>query len=94
LRILTLEDFNGRKGRKYEIIAGNGSLPVVLEEVQPLPGSARQGGGFRLVFLGPHTPYVPQGVYPIRRGSEEPDAIFIVPIAQAENGVQYEAVFM
>lgn len=94
MRILTIDDFAGQKGRNYEITAGNGTLTVVLDEVQPLPGSQRQGGGFRLIFRGPLTPYCPQGVYPIRRGNVEPDPIFIVPIAQSEKGTQYEAVFM
>ena len=93
MRSLTFEDFAGRLGKAYEILVGGGRLPVVLEEAQQLPGSARQGGGFRLVFRGPYQPIVPQGVYPVQRGSETHE-IFVVPIAQKPNGVEYEAIFM
>ncbi len=93
MRVLTFDDFAGRLGKAYDILVGGGRLPVVLAEAQQLPGSPRQGGGFRLVFQGPHQPLIPQGVYPIQRGSET-HQIFMVPIAQLQSGVQYEAIFM
>jgi hypothetical protein len=93
MRILTYDDFAGQLGKAYEILVGGGRLPVVLDEAQQLPGSARQGGGFRLVFRGPIQPAILQGVYPIQRGSET-HQLFIVPIAQVQTGIQYEAIFM
>jgi hypothetical protein len=93
MRSLTFEDFAGRLGKAYEILVGGGRLPVVLEEAQQLPGSPREGGGFRLVFRGPYQPIVPQGIYPVQQGSEAHE-IFMVPIAQTAAGVQYEAIFM
>ena len=93
MRILTFDDFAGRLGKAYEIIVGGHRLPVMLDEAQALPGSARQGGGFRLVFLGPPQPVLPQGIYPIQRGAEA-DEIFIVPIGQTQAGIKYEAIFM
>ena len=93
MRILTFDDFAGRLGKTYEMLVGGGRLPVVLEEAQPLPGSPRQGGGFRLVFRGPFQPVIAQGIYPFQRASETHE-IFIVPIAQTQAGVQYEAIFM
>jgi len=94
MRILTLDDFAGRRGLTYEIVAGGGGrLPVVLDEVQTLPGGQREGGAFRLIFLGPHQPILPQGIYPIHRDTEVHE-IFIVPIGQVQTGTQYEAVFM
>ena len=93
MRILTFDDFAGRVGKAYEILVGGGRLPVVLDEAQPLPGSPRQGGGFRLVFRGPYQPIIPQGIYPVQRGSETHE-MFMVPIAQAQTGTQYEAIFM
>jgi uncharacterized protein DUF6916 len=93
MRILTFDDFAGRIGKAYDMLVGGGKLPVVLDEAQPLPGSPRQGGGFRLVFRGPFQPVIPQGIYPFQRGSETHE-IFVVPIAQAQTGTQYEAIFM
>jgi hypothetical protein len=93
MRLLTFADFAGRLGEAYDILVGGGRLPVVLDEAQPLPGSPREGGGFRLVFRGPLQPIVAQGTYPIQRGSETHE-IFIVPIAQVPAGTRYEAIFM
>jgi hypothetical protein len=90
---LTFDDFAGQLGKAYDILVGGGRLPVVLDEAQPLPGSQRQGGGFRLVFRGPIQPIIPQGVYPVQRGSVTHE-IFMVPIAQAQTGIKYEAIFM
>ena len=92
MRILTFADFAGKLGKTYEILAGGGSLPVTLAEAQDLPGSARQGGAFRLVFLGPFEPVLPQGIYAVRRGTET-HQIFIVPIGRTQAGTQYEAIF-
>jgi hypothetical protein len=92
MRILRHEDFTGEVGQTYQVLVGGGSLPLRLDEAQALPGSQRQGGGFRLVFRGPFQPQLPQGNYVFRhRGND--DQIFIVPIAADPRGVQYEAVF-
>ena len=93
MRTLTIEDFAGRLGKAYDVLVGGGRLPVVLDEAQPLPGGARQGGGFRLVFRGPLHPIIAQGIYPVQRGSATHE-IFLVPIAQAPTGIHYEAIFM
>jgi hypothetical protein len=91
--MLTFDDFAGHLGKAYDILVGGGRLRVVLDEAQPLPGSPRTGGGFRLVFRGPLQPIIPQGIYPVQRGSETHE-IFMVPIAQAPTGIHYEAIFM
>ena len=93
MRVLTFDDFAGQLGKAYDILIGGGRLKVVLDEAQPLPGSVRSGGGFRLVFRGPLQPVIPQGIYPVQRGSTTHE-IFMVPIAQVQTGIQYEAIFM
>ena len=92
MRNLTIEDFSSQLGKCYEVLVNGGSLPFRLDEAQPLPGSQRQGGGFRLLFRGPFEPQIPQGIYVFRnRGNA--DQIFIVPIARDPRGTQYEAIF-
>ena len=93
MRLLTFDDFAGRLGKAYDILVQGQRLPVVLDEAQQLPGGARQGGAFRLVFRGPFQPVLPQGIYPIQTGSETHD-MFIVAIGQTPAGIQYEAIFM
>ena len=92
MRVLRFEDFSAQIGQSYEVLVNGGSFPLRLDEAQPLPGSARPGGGFRLVFRGPMQPQLPQGAFMFRhRGNT--DQIFIVPIAADQRGMAYEAVF-
>ena len=92
MRDLTLDDFAGNVGQDYSIVFTDGIVPVALEQAQVLPSGQRKGGAFRLQFLGPPEPILPQGIYSFRLG-EQSDDIFIVPIGQVENGIQYEAIF-
>jgi hypothetical protein len=92
MRELKLEDFAESVGGEYEIVFADGVLPVTLEQAQALPAGQREAGAFRLQFLGPLQPALPQGIFSFRLG-EQIDDIFIVPIAQVENGVRYEAIF-
>lgn len=66
--------------------------PLVLAGIEPIPHSPRPGGGFRLTFRGPTTPYLPQGTYAFRFGDAEL-AIFIVPLGPRDEHMQYEAIF-
>jgi hypothetical protein len=92
MRILTFEDFSSQLTQGYDVLVGGGSLVLRLDEAQPLPGSPRPGGGFRLLFRGPFEPQLPQGLYVFRhRGNA--DQIFIVPVARDQRGTQYEAIF-
>ena len=92
MRVLRFEDFSPHIGQGYEIQVGGGMLALRLDEAQPLPGSAREGGGFRLLFRGPMQPQLPQGVYPLQRRGQV-DQVFIVPIACDQRGTAYEAIF-
>ena len=92
MRDLKLDLFADNVGKTYDIVFTDGVLPVTLEQAQSLPGGHREDGAFRLQFLGPPDPILPQGIYAFRLG-DETDDIFIVPIEQVESGIQYEAIF-
>ena len=87
---LTIADFAA--GEDYRVDAADG-LVLRLERVQPLPQAARDGGGFRLEFVGPEAPLLAQATYALRRGGEEVREIFLVPIARDAAGIRYEAIF-
>lgn len=89
---LTLADFSGTVGDRYELEAGADCLPLELSAAEALPHSPRPGGAFRLEFRGPFEPVLPQAIYSLRRGGAAYE-IFIVPIAQEREGTRYEAVF-
>lgn len=48
---------------------------------------------FALQFLGPAGAFLPQGTYAMQHESLGELPIFIVPVGQEEEGVQYEAIF-
>ena len=92
MRPLTLADFAPKRGKPFQVQAQNGSLQLVLDQVQELPNSVREGGAFRLEFLGPMQPPLGQGTFRFLVGGE-PREIFIVPIGVAEGKLRYEAIF-
>ena len=87
---LRLSDFAA--GTVYAVSAGDAVFPLALDKTQVLSDSGREGGSFRLEFLGPNEPVLPQAIYRFANGEAEHE-IFIVPIARGEGGVRYEAVF-
>ena len=90
MRNLTLQDFDGRAGTVFDVVFPDGTLPLTLREVEKLPHGAREDA-FRLIFVGPGSPIMPQAIYKLRQG-EQVDEIFIVPIGQSQAGTEYEAI--
>lgn len=91
-RQVTVGDFEHRVGKTFTVTAAGHNVALVLRACQALPGSRRDGGGFRLEFAGPLTPQLGQGVFPFRIDTDE-FGIFIVPIGQSERARRYEAVY-
>ncbi len=89
----TIGDFAGRVGKRFDVHLTGHRLALVLDAVQELPASARQGGSFRLEFLGPLDPMLTQGIFPFQNGGDRFD-IFIVPVARDPRGTRYEAIFV
>ena len=89
---LVLADFEGRIGEPFEVAVDGTQFPIVLAEAVPLVPSARAGGSFSLTFTGPETPWLQQGMYPMRHGSDEWE-IFLVPLGPKDGEFLYEAVF-
>ena len=92
MRALTWEEFAGAEGTAYEVAAGEARYQLTLDRAAELPSAGREGGSFRLEFLGPPEPVLPQAIYPFLKGDEEYE-IFIVPVAREPVGIRYEAVF-
>lgn len=90
MTMLRLSDF--ATGVVYDVAAGEAVFPLTLDKAQALSESGREGGSFRLEFVGPDAPVLPQATYRFARGEAEHE-IFIVPVAQGADGVRYEAVF-
>jgi hypothetical protein len=91
-RDIGFDDFSGRVGESFAVEVDGHRVALLLESAQPLPGSARPGGAFRLEFLGPADPILPQATYPLTIDSDRYD-VFIVPIGRVRKGTRYDAVF-
>lgn len=87
-----LDDFSGRMGRPFVAEIAGHRVELVLDAADVLPGSPRARGGFRLEFLGPLDARLGQGVFPLAI-DEDRFEIFLVPIAQEEKAMRYQAVF-
>lgn len=92
MRELKMTDFSGSVGEPFEVETGGERFAFTLDVADELPSSGREGGSFRLEFLGPSEPVLPQAIYPFERGGETFE-IFVVPIAQDRRGTRYEAIF-
>ena len=91
-RQVKLGDFEHRVGKTFTAHAAGQNVPLVLRACQPLPGSKRDGGAFRLEFAGPLAPQLGQGMFPIQIDHDQ-FGIFIVPIGQGERSMRYEALY-
>lgn len=89
---LGIDHFSGGVGQAFGLRLDGQSLELVLDKAEPMSRSVREAGAFRLEFVGPLDPILPQGIYPFAVGGEEHD-IFIVPIARERVGMRYEAIF-
>ena len=89
---LTIDDFAGWLNGECEVTAPEGRVPMTLMVAEPVAGSPRAGGGFRLEFLGPRDPLLGQSIMSVK-GPSRTDEIFLVPVARDDEGTRYEAVF-
>ena len=90
--MLTLDDFSGSIGKDFEARSPDATLSLRLAVAEGRPHGMREGGAFRLEFVGPQQPVLAQGIYTLHEGGRELD-IFIVPIASDGAGTRYEAIF-
>lgn len=93
MRALTWDEFADAAGSVYVVSVADRQFELTLEQATEIESAGRAGGSFRLDFLGPCDPILPQAIYPFRRGDEEALEIFIVPVGRDARGTRYEAIF-
>lgn len=86
----SLADF--ATGEVWSVSAGDSVHELQLTGASALTDTGREGGSFRLEFLGPAEPALDQAIYRFERDGAAHD-IFIVPIARDSAGIRYEAIF-
>lgn len=93
MHFATFDDFRRQIGKPYEVEIMGGRVTMQLAAAQELPSMGRQGGSFRLEFVGPLQPILTQAIYPFHGGGQRHE-IFIVPVGQDQQGTRYEAIFV
>lgn len=93
---LTHDTFAGRVGETFRDT--DAGIALDLLRVDDLTETARnvpegQRAPFSLLFRGPDEPVLPQSIRPLEHDDLGRLDIFVVPIAQVAEGVQYQAVF-
>lgn len=91
-RAIKIGDFENRVGKTFAVQAAGQNLPMTLRACQALPGSKREGGAFRLEFVGPLNPRLGQGIFSFHIDHDQ-YGIFVVPIGEGQHGMRYEAVY-
>ncbi len=87
---LHLSDFT--LGAVYTLAVAGNTSALVLDKAQSLSDTGRDGGSFRLEFLGPGESVLPQATYGFSRDGAT-HYIFIVPVGREDGAIRYEAVF-
>ena len=89
---LSIDHFTDWLNREVDVKAPEGDVRMTLVTAEPIDGSPRAAGGFRLEFLGPHDPLLGQAIMTVA-GPDRTDDIFLVPVESDARGTVYEAVF-
>jgi hypothetical protein len=92
MRALTWADFANGEGTVYEVAIGEDRFELTLALAESLSSSHREGRSFRLEFVGPVDPVLPQATYTFRANGSDCE-IFIVPVERKPAGTRYEAIF-
>ena len=93
--ILTEKDFSPHLNSKFYVQFTDGSLELVLAEVEPYPAGPTDQSGmdrFSLFFDGKGV-CLPQNLYHLKHDQLGELDIFLVPVSGNQSGYRYEAVF-
>lgn len=93
MRTLTLGDFKKLEGAAFDVRSVEGGLALSLVEVKAMGQGEREGGAFSVLWQGPAEPILGQSMYTLYQPDLGEHQFFLVPVAQKDAGIQYEAVF-
>jgi hypothetical protein len=93
LKDATAEQFAEFVGQEFLIKTQDPAMSLRLLEVKEIGASAREGGAFSLLWQGPAAPALRQEIHLLSHASAGEHEVFLVPVAQAQAGIQYEAIF-
>jgi hypothetical protein len=95
----SVETFSPLLGEEFLIRGSdNATVPIVLVQADSLANERANNTAavrqpFSLLFRGPLSPELSQGMYPMEHTALEPNLYFLVPVERKDDGMYYEAVF-
>lgn len=93
LASLRIDDFAAHLGADFEMLVGDGVVPLKLVKVDPAGNSGRAGGAFSLVFVAPKGTGHQQATYLLTHPALGTMEIFLVPVGPESGGAGYQAIF-
>lgn len=93
LRTLTIQDFEKLVDAAFEVRSTPTKLQLSLLEVKAMGSGERDGGAFSVLWQGPVEPMLEQSIYTLYQPDFGEQEVFLVPVAEKDVGIQYEAVF-
>ncbi|WP_422377469.1 DUF6916 family protein [Roseibium sp.] len=93
LRTLTIQDFEKLVDAAFEVRSTPTKLQLSLLEVKAMGSGERDGGAFSVLWQGPVEPVLEQSIYTLYQPDFGEQEVFLVPVAEKDVGIQYEAVF-
>ena len=93
LQTLTIRDFETMLDTPFSVRSVPGEVELSLVEVKAMGAGEREGGAFSLLWQGPPQPVLEQAIYTLFQPTFGERDVFLVPVAEKEAGIQYEAVF-
>ena len=93
LQTLTIQDFEKLVDTAFEVRSTVELLQLSLVEVKAMGSGEREGGAFSLLWQGPTKPVLEQSIYTLFQPELGEQDVFLVPVAEKEAGIQYEAIF-
>ncbi|MCK7613618.1 DUF6916 family protein [Roseibium sediminicola] len=93
LKTLTIQDFEKLVDTAFEVRSAEAGLQLSLVEVKAMGAGARDGGAFSVLLQGPPEPVLEQSIYTLFQPDLGEQDLFLVPVAEKDAGIQYEAVF-
>jgi len=92
LDTLNYEELAAQVNTKFLLTETTEPIELVLIEATEQQITTRQEV-FSLIFLGPKDLLLPQRMYQLAHDQLGSGTLFLVPIAQSEEGIRYEAAF-
>lgn len=90
---LTIRDFEKLQDAAFEVRSVPEGLQLSLVEVKLMGSGEREGGAFSVLWQGPPEPVLEQSIYTLFQADLGERDVFLVPVAEKDAGIQYEAVF-